>query len=196
VAAIIGRKVGMTQIFGEDGARVPLTVIEAGPCPVTQVKTVETDGYDAVQLGFGAAKPKALNSPKLGHPKKAGARPCATSRVLVRGARGRGLGRRRRHGRAVRAGPDGPHHRTSKGKGCAGTIKRHNFKRGPKSHGSPASAVRIDRRGLPGAEFRHADERPHGLAHRHAAGPAGRGPRPRAQPALVAARFRAASTAS
>ena len=67
MAAIIGRKVGMTQIFGEDGARVPLTVIEAGPCPVTQVKTAESDGYDAVQLGFGAVKPKSLNKPRLGH---------------------------------------------------------------------------------------------------------------------------------
>ena len=73
--AIIGRKLGMTQIFGEDGARVPLTVIEAGPCPVTQVKTAEADGYDAVQLGFGVAKPKALNGPKLGHLKAAGAPP-------------------------------------------------------------------------------------------------------------------------
>jgi large subunit ribosomal protein L3 len=79
VPAIIGRKVGMTQIFGEDGARVALTVIEAGPCHVTQVKTVESDGYEAVQLGFGTAKPKALNGPELGHLKKAGAPPCATS---------------------------------------------------------------------------------------------------------------------
>ena len=73
--AIIGRKAGMTQIFSEDGQRVPLTVIEAGPCPVTQVKTVATDGYDAVQLGFGAAKPKNLTSPERGHLKKAGAPP-------------------------------------------------------------------------------------------------------------------------
>jgi large subunit ribosomal protein L3 len=73
--AIIGRKVGMTQIFGEDGARVPLTVIEAGPCHVTQVKTMEADGYDAVQLGFGAIKPKGLSKPELGHLKKASAPP-------------------------------------------------------------------------------------------------------------------------
>ena len=73
--AIIGRKVGMTQIFGEDGARVPLTVIEAGPCHVTQVKTKDTDGYDAVQLGFGTTKPKSLTKPELGHLKKASAPP-------------------------------------------------------------------------------------------------------------------------
>ncbi|MDA2954151.1 MAG: 50S ribosomal protein L3, partial [Actinomycetota bacterium] len=72
MAAIIGRKVGMTQIFAEDGARIPLTVIEAGPCPVVQVKTEERDGYSAVQLGFGAAKPKHINKPEQGHLKKAG----------------------------------------------------------------------------------------------------------------------------
>ena len=69
--AIIGRKLGMTQIFAEDGARVTLTVIEAGPCPVTQVKTEETDGYAAVQLGFGDVRPKLLNKPELGHLRKA-----------------------------------------------------------------------------------------------------------------------------
>lgn len=137
MAAIIGRKLGMTQIFGEDGERIPLTVIEAGPCHVTQVKTTETDGYDAVQLGFGAARPKRLNEPKLGHLKKAGAPPVRHLHefapedlsdevalgdvVTVEGFE---------PGAMVRITG------TSKGKGYAGTIKRHNFQRGPMSHGS------------------------------------------------------------
>src|SRR5438552_3899826 len=76
MAAIIGRKVGMTQMFGEDGQRVPLTLIEAGPCPVTQVKTAATDGYEAVQLGFGVAKPRRLTSPERAarHPARAAGR--------------------------------------------------------------------------------------------------------------------------
>jgi large subunit ribosomal protein L3 len=138
VAAIIGRKVGMTQIFAEDGARVPLTVIEAGPCPVVQVKTEERDGYAAVQLGFGAAKAKHINKPEQGHLQKAGAPlmrhlhefpvdevglddivegQFVTVESFVPGSYVKVTG-------------------TSKGKGYAGTIKRHNFKSGPKSHGS------------------------------------------------------------
>jgi large subunit ribosomal protein L3 len=137
VPAIIGRKVGMTQIFGEDGARVPLTVIEAGPCPVTQVKTTETDGYDAVQLGFGAAKPKSLNKPKLGHLKKAGAAPVRHLHEFS----SEELGIEVAVGDVVTVEPFEPGQMvritgTSKGKGYAGTIKRHNFKSGPKSHGS------------------------------------------------------------
>jgi large subunit ribosomal protein L3 len=137
VAAIIGRKVGMTQIFGEDGARVPLTVIEAGPCPVTQVKTTESDGYDAVQLGFGGVKPKSLNKPKLGHLKKAGAAPVRHLHEFS----AEELGIEVAVGDVVTVEPFEPGQMvritgTSKGKGYAGTIKRHNFKRGPASHGS------------------------------------------------------------
>jgi large subunit ribosomal protein L3 len=137
MAAIIGRKLGMTQVFGEDGQRVALTVIEAGPCPVVQLKTAETDGYEAVQLGFGDVKPKRLSSPERGHLKKAGAPPlrhlhefspdelgaevAVGDVVTVEGFES---------GQRVRITG------TSKGKGYAGTIKRHNFKRGPKSHGS------------------------------------------------------------
>jgi large subunit ribosomal protein L3 len=137
VAAIIGRKVGMTQIFGEDGARVPLTVIEAGPCHVTQVKTRESDGYDAVQLGFGAGKPKHLTKGQLGHLKKAGA---PALRHLHEFAPDE-LGSEVAVGDVVTVEPFEPGQMvrvtgTSKGKGYAGTIKRHHFKRGPKSHGS------------------------------------------------------------
>ena len=136
--AIIGRKAGMTQIFSEDGQRVPLTVIEAGPCPVTQVKTVAADGYDAVQLGFGSAKPKNLTSPQRGHLKKAGAPPLRHLREFSRedlGDAELAVGdvvtvEAFEPGQIVRVTG------TSKGKGYAGTIKRHNFKRGPVTHGS------------------------------------------------------------
>ena len=136
MAAIIGRKVGMTQIFGEDGSRVPLTVIEAGPCHVLQVKTQETDGYDAVQLGFGADKPKHLTKGELGHLKKAGAPPLRHLHEFTPDEVGEVA-----VGDVVTVEPFEPGQMvrvtgTSKGKGYAGTIKRHNFKRGPKSHGS------------------------------------------------------------
>jgi len=136
--AIIGRKAGMTQIFSEDGQRVPLTVIEAGPCPVTQVKTVASDGYAAVQLGYGAAKPKRLTSPERGHLRKAGAPPVRHLREFSPEELGDGelsVGdmvtvESFEPGQMVRVTG------VSKGKGYAGTIKRHNFSRGPVSHGS------------------------------------------------------------
>lgn len=137
MAAIIGRKVGMTQIFAEDGARVPLTVIEAGPCPVVQVKTEERDGYSALQLGFGAAKPKHINRPEQGHLKKAGSplmrhlHEFSPEDVGGEFAEGEMV--------TVESFVPGSYVKvtgTSKGKGYAGTIKRHNFKSGPKSHGS------------------------------------------------------------
>lgn len=138
MAAIIGRKVGMTQIFAEDGSRIPLTVIEAGPCPVVQVKTEERDGYSAVQLGFGAAKPKHINKPEQGHLKKAGSplmrhlhEFLADEVGAVELTEGEMV--------TVESFVPGSYVKvtgTSKGKGYAGTIKRHNFKSGPKSHGS------------------------------------------------------------
>ncbi|MEX2048250.1 MAG: 50S ribosomal protein L3 [Gemmatimonadota bacterium] len=137
MAAIIGRKVGMTQIFAEDGARVSLTVIEAGPCPVVQVKTEERDGYRAVQLGFGAAKPKHINLPEQGHLKKSGS---PLMRHLYEFSF-EDVGAEFSEGEMVTvegfvAGSYVKVTGTSKGKGYAGTIKRHNFKSGPKSHGS------------------------------------------------------------
>ncbi len=74
--AIIGRKAGMTQIFAADGKMIPVTVVEAGPCPVVQVKTVESDGYTALKLGFVETSEKAMNKPELGQFKKAGVKPC------------------------------------------------------------------------------------------------------------------------
>lgn len=135
--AIIGRKIGMTQLFTEEGTRVPVTVIEAGPCPVTQVKTTDSDGYEAVQLAFGAVRPKRLTKPELGHLKKAGAPPL---RHLVEFSPEE-LGGELSVGDTVtvegfEAGQKIKVTGVSHGKGYAGTIKRHNFKRGPKSHGS------------------------------------------------------------
>jgi len=135
--AIIGRKLGMTQIFAEDGARVTLTVIEAGPCPVTQVKTEATDGYAAVQLGFGDVRPKLLNKPALGHLRKAKAPPVRHLHEFSPQDVGEGLA----VGDVVTVKDFAPGEiikvtGTSKGKGFAGTIKRHNFASGPKAHGS------------------------------------------------------------
>jgi large subunit ribosomal protein L3 len=135
MSAILAKKLGMTQVFQEDGSVARVTVLQAGPCPVTAIRTPERDGYAAVQLAYGQTKEKHLSKPELGHLKKVDAPPMRTlvefrdevaeltlgdsvtvdsfevgSRVKISG--------------------------TSKGKGFQGTIKRHNFVSGPKSHGS------------------------------------------------------------
>ena len=138
--AILGKKIGMTQIFLADGRLVPVTVVEAGPCKVTQVKTVETDGYEAVQVGFGELSEqrakKLLNKPELGHFTKAGVSPARYLRefrfedisnykvgdeikcdVFCEGDKIDAIG-------------------TSKGHGYTGTIQRWNMHTGPMSHGS------------------------------------------------------------
>ncbi|MCY7284165.1 MAG: 50S ribosomal protein L3 [Cyanobacteria bacterium CAN_BIN43] len=133
---ILGTKLGMTQIFNEAGLAVPVTVVQAGPCTVTQIKTAQTDGYTAIQLGFGETKVKSLTKPELGHLAKSSAAPL-------------------RHLQEYRLGDATPYELgqevkadafevgqlvdvvgTSIGKGFAGYQKRHNFKRGPMSHGS------------------------------------------------------------
>jgi large subunit ribosomal protein L3 len=140
MAGIIGRKVGMTQLFGEDGERVVVTVIEAGPCTVTAVREDVRDGYDALQLAFGETRESLLTKAQLGHLKKAGA---GAARTVVEFR--------------ARPGEEAPElkigeqvtvesfekgervkvtSRRSKGKGFQGTIRRHNFHRGPVSHGS------------------------------------------------------------
>ena len=132
--AIIGKKVGMTQLFTEDGAVVAVTVIEAGPCPVVRVKSGEADGYDAVQLAYGEAKQKHLNKPETGHLAKAGVGPHRHLKEF-RGRTELVVG----DTVTVEAFGPGDHIKvtgTSKGKGFAGTVKRHNFGRGPVSHGS------------------------------------------------------------
>jgi len=135
VKGIVGRKIGMTQIFDpETGGVTPVTVIEAGPCPVVQVKTNESDGYDAVQLAFEPVADRKLSKPERGHLGKAGV---AAHRHLVefRGASELVLGETVTvevfaPGETIKVAG------TSIGKGFQGTIKRHNFKRGPKTHGS------------------------------------------------------------
>jgi len=135
VKGIIGTKLGMTQIFDQESGKVtPVTVVEAGPCPVVQVKTPETDGYTAVQLAFGAVKEKRISRPEAGHLKKAGQGP-HRHLVEIRDAEGLAVG----DSVTVEAFEPGELIKVSgrsKGKGFAGTIKRHNFSRGPVSHGS------------------------------------------------------------
>ena len=131
---ILGRKLGMTQVFQEDGNVVPVTVVEAGPCVVLQVKTPETDGYTSVQLGF--ADKKKPNKPQAGHAAKAN----TVAKRYVREIRGL-LDREYEVGQEVLADifSDGEVVDVvgvSKGKGTAGPIKRHNQSRGPMAHGS------------------------------------------------------------
>jgi large subunit ribosomal protein L3 len=133
--AILAKKLGMTQVFQEDGSVARVTVLEAGPCPVTAVRTAERDGYDAVQLAFGQTKEKHLSRPELGHLKKADAAPM---RHLVE-FRGEGADLELGQSVTVDSFEVGARVKiagVSKGKGFQGTIKRHNFKSGPKSHGS------------------------------------------------------------
>ena len=139
MAAIIGKKLGMTQVFREDGTRVPVTVIEAGPCPVTAVRDPERDGYVAVQLGFGEVPERKLTKGELGHLKKAGAPPL---RTLVE-FRDEDLGSEEgpKVGEVAGVGQFEPGQRVkvsgvAVGKGFQGTIRRHNYARGPETHGS------------------------------------------------------------
>lgn len=137
---ILGTKLGMTQVFDETGLAVPVTVIQAGPCPITQIKTRETDGYTAVQIGFGETRVKSLSKPELGHLAKSNSVPL------------RHLTEMRQYlpsedysayelGQEIKAdifeaGQVVDVTGTSIGKGFAGYQKRHNFARGPMSHGS------------------------------------------------------------
>lgn len=133
--AIIGRKVGMTQIFAEDGKVIPVTVIEAGPCPVVQVKTPETDGYTALKLGFLPAKEKALNKPDLGQFKKAGVAPCKYLReVRVESAEGYKVGDEVKAD-VFTAGDKVDASGVTKGHGYTGVIKRWNQHRLKETHG-------------------------------------------------------------
>jgi large subunit ribosomal protein L3 len=135
MAGILARKLGMTQRFGEDGRVERVTVLQAGPCPVTGIRTAERDGYEAVQLAFGEVAEKALNKPLLGHLKKADAGPLKHVREFRDEAGELQVGEDVKvdvfeKGQTVKVSG------VSKGKGFQGTIKRHNFSRGPVSHGS------------------------------------------------------------
>lgn len=133
---ILGRKLGMTQIFAEEGQVIPVTVIQAGPTVVTQVKTVEQDGYNAIQVGFEDLKEHRANKPLKGHFNKAGVSPKKiVKEFLVDNPQDYKIGQEIKvdvftEGSKIDATA------TSKGKGTQGTIKRHNHGRGPMSHGS------------------------------------------------------------
>jgi large subunit ribosomal protein L3 len=135
MAALLGRKLGMTQVFGEDGHVERVTVVEAGPCRVTGIRTHDRDGYEAVQLAFGEVTQKALNKPLLGHLKKADAGPLKHVREFRDEAGELQVGEDVKvdvfeKGQRVKVSG------VSKGKGFQGTVKRHNFSRGPVTHGS------------------------------------------------------------
>lgn len=134
--AIIGKKIGMTQIFTPEGKLIPVTVVEAGPCPVVQKKTIEVDGYEAVQLGFCAAKAKNVTKPLKGHFAKANVEPVRVLKEFkLEGAADMNLGDTV-SAEVFEAGEKVDVTGTSKGHGYAGTVKRHGTHRGPMTHGS------------------------------------------------------------
>ena len=132
---ILGKKIGMTQIFTEAGEVVPVTVVEAGPVVVTQVKTIENDGYNAVQVGFVDAKEKSLNKPQKGHLAAANTLKKHLKEFRVDSVEGYTVGQEIKAD-LFAAGEKIDVTGTSKGKGFQGPIKRHGQSRGPESHGS------------------------------------------------------------
>lgn len=134
--AILGEKIGMTQIFTEDGRVVPVTVIKAGPCVIVQKKTVETDGYNAIQVGFGDIKEKNVNKPKKGHFAKVKATPTRHLREFLTGEPSALEAGSEIKADIFEAGEKIDVSATSKGKGFMGVIARWGQHRGPMSHGS------------------------------------------------------------
>jgi large subunit ribosomal protein L3 len=131
---LIGKKIGMTQIFDEDGAVVPITLIEAGPCYVTQIRTEQSDSYEAVQLGYGEVKPKRLTGGQLGHLKNSDAPPLRFLREFRVKNTDLKLGDKITVD-VFEVGDAVDVVGTSKGKGFAGAMKRHGFSGGPITHG-------------------------------------------------------------
>jgi len=136
VNGILGKKLGMTQIFTESGVRIPVTVIQAGPCTVVQKKVVDTDGYDAVQLGFGEQKAHRINKPEMGHFKKAGKGVFSCLREMGGDVSDCEVGAEILCGDLFAAGDLIDVVGTSKGKGFQGVMKRWNFSGGRSTHGS------------------------------------------------------------
>ncbi len=134
ITGIVGRKVGMTHLFTEGGAAQPVTVIQAGPVFVTQVKTAETDGYDAVQVGFEETKPRKLTFPEAGHLKKAGTGPLKVLREFRCPSNGIEVGQKITVD-IFEPGEDVRVVGTSKGRGFAGAVKRHHFRGQHMTHG-------------------------------------------------------------
>lgn len=140
MAGLIGRKLGMTRIFTEEGRAVPVTVLEAGPCPVLQVKSERSDGYSAVQVGYGAKKHKRSSKAELGHASKAGLE--AAPRLVREFPAGEGETYQPGQELTVEIFQAGQRVRVtgvSKGKGFQGVVKRHGFAGRPASHGHPMS---------------------------------------------------------
>jgi large subunit ribosomal protein L3 len=142
---LIGKKVGMTQIFDETGAAVPVTLIEAGPCYVTRVRTQDNDGYSAVQLGFGEVKPKRLSGGQLGHLKRNNLPPLRFLREFRTKEPEVEEGQKITVDESFEVGEFVDVIGTSKGKGFAGAVKRYGFGGGPKTHGQS------DRQRAPGS---------------------------------------------
>lgn len=137
VQAILGKKIGMTQIFDETGRAIPVSVIQAGPCVVTQVKTPEKDGYVAVQVGFEQISPKRVNKPMRGHFKKANVPPMRYLRELPVDELGDlTVGTEIRVADVFKPGDKVKVTGISKGRGFQGVVKRHHFHGGPQTHGS------------------------------------------------------------
>jgi large subunit ribosomal protein L3 len=132
---LIGKKIGMTQIFDENGAAIPVTIIEAGPCFVTQVRTTEKEGYSSVQLGFDEVRPKRLTGGRLGHLKRNNLPPLRSLREFRSKDPGVAEGEKvtvALFTKGERVDVVG----TSKGKGFAGGVKRYHFRGGPRTHGA------------------------------------------------------------
>ena len=145
---LLGKKIGMTQIFDESGLAIPVTLIEAGPCYVTQVRTAQKDGYSAVQIGYGETKPKSLSAGQLGHLKKTDLAPLRYLREF------RAKDPQVAEGDVVKVDQFNIGERvdvigTSKGRGFAGGVKRYGFGGGPKTHGQS------DRQRAPGSRRRN-----------------------------------------
>jgi large subunit ribosomal protein L3 len=135
MSALLGTKIGMTQVFVEDGVVERVTVVQAGPCRVTGLRTEERDGYNAVQLGYGDVVERKLNKAQLGHVKKSGDAPLRHLREFRDEGEGLEVGQELtvdvfEKGQKVKVSG------ISKGKGFQGTVKRHRFSRGPVTHGS------------------------------------------------------------
>ena len=139
--ALLGTKIGMTQIIGEDGVTIPVTLIQAGPMTVTQVKTVETDGYTAVQMGYGEGK--NLSKAEAGHSAKAKVTPKALKEFRVEELPADLQVGAKLAVTNFALGDMVTVTGTSKGKGFAGTVKRHNFGRQPKSHGGKGDTRKV-----------------------------------------------------
>lgn len=133
---ILGTKLGMTQVFDEAGKAIPVTVIQAGPCTVTQIKTKQTDGYSAIQVGYKEVKPKALNKPKLGHLAKSSAPPLRHLHEYHLDNPSEYTMGQQIKADIFNSGQIVDVAGTTIGRGFAGYQKRHNFGRGPMAHGS------------------------------------------------------------